>query len=231
MIIIPELETVVILVPRTGSGSLRRAIASRYPRSTMIYRHMEADGVPHGYDRWPKVGVVRHPVDRLWSLYKFLKNFTGYEASYVAAMRRSVNAPFCEWLVHNREVFTNPYDRSGGNGFFPVFSVLHSLPENQKSQFVYLRPDLGTRIYRHDELHMLESRLGVRLGDTHKTDDTPHPRLTQEAERHVNSFFDWDLLATGAGPLMPNGMSEEETSATPSVIGLMDDKQQQDATA
>ncbi|MBL3684559.1 hypothetical protein F2981_16960 [Sinorhizobium meliloti] len=44
----------------------------KYPRSTLIYRHMEADGVPAGYDRWRKVGVVRHPVERLWSLYKFL---------------------------------------------------------------------------------------------------------------------------------------------------------------
>lgn len=51
MILIPELETVVILVPRTGSGSLRRAIAEAYPSSMLVYRHMEADGIPAGYDR------------------------------------------------------------------------------------------------------------------------------------------------------------------------------------
>lgn len=32
MILIPEIETVVILTPRTGSGSLRRAVAEAYPR-------------------------------------------------------------------------------------------------------------------------------------------------------------------------------------------------------
>jgi hypothetical protein len=43
MILIPEIETVLILVPRTGTGSLRRAVLQRYPRAMLIYRHMEAD--------------------------------------------------------------------------------------------------------------------------------------------------------------------------------------------
>ena len=45
MILIPEIEAVVILVPRTGSGSLYRAVLDRYPKALMPYRHMEADGV------------------------------------------------------------------------------------------------------------------------------------------------------------------------------------------
>ena len=61
MLLIPEIETVVVLVPRTGSGTLRRAIVQAYPKAMLIYRHMEADGVPAGYDRWSKVGVVRDP--------------------------------------------------------------------------------------------------------------------------------------------------------------------------
>lgn len=51
MILIPEIQTVVILVPRTGSGSLRRAVAAKYPQSILLYRHMEADGVPAGHDK------------------------------------------------------------------------------------------------------------------------------------------------------------------------------------
>ena len=73
MILIPEIETIVILVPRTGSGSLKRAILKTYSKAHVLYRHMEADGVPHGYDRWRRVGVARNPLDRLWSLYKFCK--------------------------------------------------------------------------------------------------------------------------------------------------------------
>lgn len=72
MILIPNLKVVLILVPRTGSGSLKRAVLNQYPDALLLYRHMEADGVPQGYDRWQKVGVLRNPQDRLWSLYKFL---------------------------------------------------------------------------------------------------------------------------------------------------------------
>lgn len=198
MILIPELETVVVLVPRTGSGSLRRAIAAKYPRSMLIYRHMEADGVPHGYDRWAKVGVVRHPVDRLWSLYKFLQRFDGqHDPAYIAAMRRSVDPSFSQWLTGNLVVFTSPYDRAGLGRFFPNFTVRHPLPENQKSQFVYLRPDLGTTVYRYDtQLGELATRLGVNLESAPRTNDTEarcRPLLSPEAEAHIAKWFAWDL--------------------------------------
>ena len=72
----------------------------------MLYRHMEADGVPHGYDRWRKVGVVRNPVDRLWSLYKYLQRFgldwcAEHDETYTARMRASVEQPFEQWLIGN----------------------------------------------------------------------------------------------------------------------------------
>jgi hypothetical protein len=95
-------EARCILTPRTGTRALKRAIAERYPQSFMLYRHMEADGVPQGYDRWPKIGVVREPVARLWSLYKYLKRFgldfcEEHDTTYTAKMRqsveRSMNAP------------------------------------------------------------------------------------------------------------------------------------------
>lgn len=194
MILIPEIETVVILVPRTGSGSLRRAIASAYPRSMMIYRHMEADGIPLGYDRWTRVGVVRHPVDRLWSLYKFLQDFGGdHDPAYIAAMRRSVQRPFDDWLMNNETVFTSPYDSAGECRFWPQYTVRHPMPENRKSQFLYLRPDLGTAIYRYGDGGIFR-RLYVSPEHTHnKTDPRPLPRLSLEATDYVERVFSWDL--------------------------------------
>ncbi|HEV2747730.1 MAG TPA: hypothetical protein VGW34_10595 [Allosphingosinicella sp.] len=199
MIIVPEIETVVILVPRTGTRSLKLAVAAAYPRSMMIYRHMEADGVPLGYDRWRRVGVVRDPVDRLWSLYKFVQIMRGerdglgkWEPAYVEAQRRSVELPFSDWLTDNQTVFTSPYDSAGMNRFWPGYTVRHPLPETRKSQFLYLRPDLGTRIYRFDELEQLGSALGVDLGHHHKTDGAP-PQLSAAAVEHVQRYFAWDL--------------------------------------
>lgn len=205
MLIIPELETVFILVPRTGSGAIRRAVAAAYPASLQIYRHMEADGVPAGYDRWRRIGVVRHPVDRLWSLYKYLQTFgegkifnpvTGaWPPSYVAEQRGSVvGLGFSDWIVRNRAIFTHPYI-TGDTGFRPFFTLRHPLPENLKSQFVYLRPDLGTGIYRYEELGALATELGINLARHHHTDARPAPTISAEAMEHMRLYFGWDFTA------------------------------------
>ena len=74
MIIIPEAEAVVILTPRAGSTALKRMLLNRdYPQAFSPYRHMEADGVPAGYEHYQKFGVVRKPLARLWSVYCFLQ--------------------------------------------------------------------------------------------------------------------------------------------------------------
>lgn len=195
MIIIPEIETVMILVPRTGSGSLRRAIAKRYPKSMLIYRHMEADGLPLGYDQWKKVGVLREPVARLWSLYKFLRNFGGdHDPAYVQAMRESVSMGFSEWLVSNRVPFTTPYDSAGHGRFWPQYTVRHPLPENRKSQFMYLRPDLGTKIVPFNKLGNLAAHLDLDLDHQNRTTEDGAPDLSPLAQEHVERWFRWDSI-------------------------------------
>lgn len=194
MILIPEIETVVILVPRTGSGSLRRAIAARYPKAMQVYRHMEADGVPQGYDHWPKIGVIREPVERLWSLYKFLQNLDGqHDPAYIASMRASVARPFDDWLIGNEVVFTSPYDSAGRGRFFPQFTVRHPLPENRKSQFMYLRPDLGTDVVPYMRLAQLAARLDVTLASVNTTSKDAPPPLSDGAREHINRLFAWDM--------------------------------------
>lgn len=196
MMLVPELETVVILTPRTGSGSLRRALAATYPKSVLIYRHMEADGVPAGYDRWRRIGVVRGPVERLWSLYKFMRDFGGnHDPAYIRSMRASAALPFNDWVVRNETVFTSPYDSAGLGRYWPQFTVRHPLPENRKSQFMYLRPDLGTHIYRFDELDRLQADLGVSLSHENVTERLPPPVLTAAAGKHFDRVFAWDFEA------------------------------------
>lgn len=198
MILIPEIKTVVILVPRTGSGSLYRAVMKTYPDAMLIYRHMEADGVPHGYDRWHKVGVVRNPLARLWSLYKFLQDFGvcsdgNHDPAYIQAMQSSVDMSFSDWLCFNQTAFTNPYDENGGNRFYPKYTVLHSMPENRKSQYFYLRPDLGTEIFQFTRLHEISARLGINMDHHNRTDNSEIPALTADAQEHLLKFFSWDF--------------------------------------
>lgn len=213
MIIVPEIETVIILTPRCGSGALRDALLTTYPKAMMVYRHMEADGVPQGYDRWRRLGVVRHPVDRLWSLYKFIQlvaerspDHDGkgkWEPAYVEALARSLDGrSFNDWIVLNETVFTSPYDSAGHGRFWPTFTVRHPLPENRKSQFVYLRPDLGTEVWQFHALQHLAQNLGIVLAEdsrgviSHKTDGRVPPKLSPEARDHVSRVFAWDLEAT-----------------------------------
>lgn len=204
MLIIPEIQTVVILVPRTGSKSLRKAVLATYAGAMQIYRHMEADGVPQGYDRWRRVGVVRNPVDRLWSLYRFLQTMDGerngmgkWEPAYVQAQRRSGSLPFDRWLVENETVFTSPYDSADAGRFWPTFTVRHPLPENRKSQFVYLRPDLGTEIWHFNALSRLFEALGLSDVDHHhRSDPVPPPSLSAAAADHLHRCFRWDFDIT-----------------------------------
>ncbi len=200
MLIIPELETVVILVPRTGTGSFYRAVLKKYPKAFMPYRHMEASGVLPGYDRWRRVGVVRHPVDRLWSMYKFCKTFGITDddewPDYGKRIRESVDRGFDDWVLNNDEIFSGPGHIDAPNVFIPRFHVNYQIPENRKSQFIYLRPDLGTEVWRFDQMHTLAKRLGVDPGHWNKTEQSRPPILTCEATDHIKAFFAWDLTAT-----------------------------------
>lgn len=197
MIIIPELETVVVCPPRTGSTSLKKAIAARHPDSFMLYRHMEADAIPQGYDRWAKVGLVRHPVERLWSLYSYCKyTIKPEDVKHVPEWYDEVRIPFdvtfSEWVLDNRATFTMGH---GACNVFAAYQVRHAMPETMKSQFHTLRPDLGTQVYLFEHKDFLAKRLDIDLGHlngSHGNDIRPSD-ITEEAKAHIAKYFKWDL--------------------------------------
>lgn len=202
MILVPELKTIVLLVPRTGSSSIRQAVMDKYPNAIQLYRHMEADGVPFGYDKWTKVGVVRNPLDRLWSLYKFMRDYSGAQHSQerIMAMRGSaLSRSFSDWIVHNQTPFTGADEEAptSANTGWPQYSVLHTAPENKKSQAVYLRPDLGTVIYRYCELNTFAKRLGVTLPFKNATPKEHRPAISRAAAEHMDKWFAWDYEISG----------------------------------
>lgn len=200
MIIVPEIQKVFILVPRTGTGSLYREIMRVYPRSFLLYRHMEADGVPHGYDRWERVGFVRHPVARLWSLYNYLGTYSSiksvaHDEAFSKRMRESVNRPFEDWLLNNEIAFSHPHDMVNGAYHYPALSRRHPLPDNRLSQFVYLRPDLGTTVHHYENLPHIMAELGLdssaRSNNSSKISGPPP--LSIRGLDHITKFFKWDI--------------------------------------
>jgi hypothetical protein len=95
--------------------------------------------------------------------------------------------------VHNETLFCEPHRPKEGR-YYPGFSVRHALPENRKSQFLYLRPDMGTKIFRYeDQLPELVSLLGISLGRTNQTHDAPPPPLRPSALDDFLEVFRWDL--------------------------------------
>lgn len=199
MILIPELEAVLLLTPRNASGALYRAVLERHPKSIMLYRHMEAQNVPLGYDRWRKIGVVREPVSRLWSFYNFFKQISRSDKARIypewgAKIRRSVDRTFDDWITGNTVVFSAGHDGDYASDFYPFYVVSQQIPENCKSQFITLRPDLGTKVFRfEDELDALCDALAVTLPTANATTSGEPPALGAEAVRHVERHFAWDL--------------------------------------
>jgi hypothetical protein len=160
---------------------------------------MEADGVPFGYDRWHKIGIVRQPIDRLWSLYKFCQSRFGKRTDYPVyqeRISRSTSMYFNDWIVNNEVVFTDPFSSENGSDYYPQYAVRHALPETRKSQFIYLRPDLGTKVRRYEELNIVAEELGVSLEHERESDPEPTPPLSEDALRHVVKFFAWDTAMT-----------------------------------
>lgn len=188
MLIIPQLKTVVILTPRTGSATLIQLVRKKYPSTIMLYRHMEADGVPMGYDVWSKIGVVREPVARLFSAYKSCRSLD-------PRLKPSATS-FEQWLLNNEIRSPSCHDNSS-SAFYPSFTVRHYLPENRKSQWWYLRPDLGTKIYRFHRMAEIYARLELELPTVDQylgvTPRETMPDLSAAVKHHIEQHFSWDL--------------------------------------
>lgn len=200
MLIIPEIETVVILPPRTGTGSLYRAVLDAYPLAFMPYRHMEADGVPFGYDRWRRIGVLRHPVSRLFSLFNYLQTFGddhqahGHMENYYRSRKDSViGKTFQQWVLTNDLPFSVHVDDRGI--IRPLFMQNHMMAENKKSQYYYLRPDLGVEIIPYTRDGSAISReLGIEVGHTNNvTGSGGSPIYTAALQDHLEMFHGWDV--------------------------------------
>jgi hypothetical protein len=65
---------------------------------------------------------------------------------------------------------------------------------------MYLRPDLGTLVFRFDQLEQLEAVLGVSLPRHNVTNSDPAPVLSDETLRYVDRVFAWDREATRPVP-------------------------------
>lgn len=184
-------------MPRTGSGTLYRELQRVYPKSMLLYRHMEADGVPHGYDRWQRVGFVRHPLMRLWSLHNYMRIHKDGAATNdpveAQRVRSQSETPFEDWMLRNNEPFTKAFNLSGSGRYAPLLTRSHAAPENKLSQWDYLRPDLGTQVLKFENLHHHLAEWGLNPDASHNRISPQEPPHSAEIVNHLWRFCKWDL--------------------------------------
>lgn len=193
MLIIPERRAVVITPPRTGSTALRKAVLATYPRAFSPYRHMEATGIPFGYERWARYGIIRHPIQRLWSLFKFMQVTTSGSEEWRARQREESARDFEQWLLSPRFCFCDPGVRGEwGSDFDAPYAIHNVIPEPLKSQAIYHQPVTGTEIIRMED-NLIEDILEVSLTVENGTRAEPIPRLSRAAQRVLRDRFGWDF--------------------------------------
>lgn len=193
MIIIPEIETVFLHPPRTGAQAVKKGIKERYRGAFEITKHLEACSIPEEFSTYTKMGILRNPLDRLFSLYKHYKLEGAWDGPFNEELRANSVLPFDEWILKNNHIFAKP---EVADKTYPKYLTIHKLPENRKSQYFYLRPDLGTIVIPYEHIQEIENGLDIKItSTTNSTRDVP-PRKTPliggDALLHMQTFFHWD---------------------------------------
>lgn len=137
MIAVPELKTIFITPPRTASSSLREELPKSFPKTSIISCHGEFNLIPSCFSDYKVVGVVRDPIERLNSLYNFIKNVdeNRFLAGHIGALKEEqASLTFVEWLFYSKVPFTLPLL---DDQFNPRYNVHNILPESQKTYEMY----------------------------------------------------------------------------------------------
>ena len=197
MILIPELKKVVLCPPKTASTTLRKAIEAEYPKAMVLYCHGEANMIPPGYDSWEKVGLIRNPLDRLFSLYSYCRDFSHPNcALHSLRMRDSVQQAynFSDWILENSTLFS--FGFTGASIPSPRYLTGCTMPETRKPQTLTLRPDLGTKVWLFEDIVNFSEMLGLDLA-VRDTPPSKAPHIRKAAQRHMDFYFESDYKLIG----------------------------------
>lgn len=140
----------------------------KYPRAINLYRHMERDGLPEPYQHWKCVVQWRRPLDRLMSLYRYMRNprsTSGHvHAGWKQEVQKDTDRHFRDWITKGKHPFTKR-GQPGDEDFDPFYSVNYpAVPINRKGLQFWAQPKMGQFHLLPLELKepfLLESLLGL----------------------------------------------------------------------
>ena len=198
MIIIPELETVLLQPPRTGTSSVKDAVLEKYPKAFVLYRHMERVGIPHGYERYQIVSHMRNPFTRMESLFKYMSKPDVREDTdpeWLSAVQKATRTGFKDWLLNSQYVFAKGAP-TVSKPYRPKYQVAYAVREQEKSQRLWAE---GA-----DDVIKFET-LGYDVGRLLNIHSLPLRGATSEKQfewdkdmfDHMWQWHEWDLNAYG----------------------------------
>lgn len=198
----------IIEIPRTGTKSLREALL-QIPGTFVYGNHNEVSTLPKAFEEFTLATVVRDPVHRLHSLYRYLSMdavVNRHKEWFTPLHREVTEMSFSEWILDGKALFCG--------GAWP-YSVAHQVPEQNKSQSgYYAHPDYLVEAFPHENLFSANSERGMRedfctrilrghqvkfrwlnasMADGHTRD--PYDLLTVKAAEKIRCI-DADLYAT-----------------------------------
>lgn len=164
MLIIPELQLNIIMAPRTASRSLADAVKTRYQTAFQPFRHMERDGTPEAYRDFQVLSVVRDPLERLASLWSFLRNMAPHNSDPELHLqfRAAAQEDLADWITGS--VFAFCCEGSVNPDLDQYYSGLRPGPITRRPQADWIRPDIGpAELLPFERLDLLERRLDITL--------------------------------------------------------------------
>lgn len=212
-------KLVAISKPRCGSTSLRRMLdrfidpaqgdiaVDRAGTVPGLHPHITAPALRQELARRgvDLAGVtfivtIRHPVDLLWSYYKFFKPDAACRYSFAEGWAGQIGMPFEDWVLRGR-LNTNPAWAALAPGWISGqdLSAL-SLEYRAMTRDGVLAVDKVFRVERLDELaEWLSGHLGNKVDSRHVNSSTaePPPRLGAGCLERVRAMFPWESAHYG----------------------------------
>ncbi len=176
--------TIPGLHPHITAPALRKALADR---------GIDLAGVTF-------IVTIRHPVDLLWSYYKFFKPDAAGRYSFSDQWQGSIGMTFEAWLLRGR-LGTNPAWAALAPAWISGQDLSSlSLEYRAMTRDGTLAVDKVFELERLDEMAAwLAGYLGAKVGSRHKNTSTaePAPRLGAECLERVRAMFPYESAHYG----------------------------------
>ena len=209
MLIIPELKSVVIMPPRSGSTALRAALKAQYEQATAPFRHGEVAMlryIPQVTDEWSVVYMLRDPMSRMQSLWRYMHEVNEVRNArapkeWIDRVRKDADRPFQDWLLNSTELFNEskakPFDGTPEAAYCTYWQV----PAARKDATWFLRGvkrgQLKVCKFACDADY--KKHLGISWSDIIMANSS-EPRKAEcgiFGFSHINNYFATDLILMG----------------------------------